>query len=82
MLRGFSSLGAPSLSLSDLRQLALDFSLDFLELRAVNTSADLPYLLARGELTYPSENTLPIRLVASDLRLLDTGPAETTEFLS
>ncbi len=80
MVRGFSSLGAPSLRLVELRRLARSFSLDFIELRAVDSSTDLPGLLAQGALADLATDALPVRLVASDLRLLEAGPAEIEAF--
>jgi sugar phosphate isomerase/epimerase len=81
MVRGFSSMGAPGLSLAGLRELARRFSLDFIELRTVCASTDLPGLLERGALGEAEGDDVPVRLVASDLRLLEAGPGEVEAFL-
>lgn len=74
-------MGAPSMGLAELRQLAREFSLDFLELRTVEGTTDLPQLLVQGSLEAPHGTTPPIRLVASNLRLLNAGAADVENFL-
>ncbi len=71
-------MGAPQLGLAELSRLGRAFSLDFLELRTVAGSTDLPGLFARG---IPHDDRLPVRVVASDLRLLDCDESQIENFL-
>ena len=76
---GFSSLGAPNLDMHELDALAREFDLDFLELRAVKGSIDLPHYFSE----HPAELAVaktPVRVVATNLRLTEAKEADLVAF--
>jgi len=80
MTWGFSSLGAPDLSLEELSGLARQFELDFLELRAVRGTIALPDYFRDhpGELAVQS---VPIRVLSTDLRLIEANDSDIAAFM-
>jgi len=77
---GFSSLGAPELSLQELSALRRQFDLDFLELRAVRGTIVLPdYFRAHPEDSFvqPGE----VRVLSTDLRLIDATEEDMAAFM-
>jgi sugar phosphate isomerase/epimerase len=66
---GFSSLGAPELSLRELADLTKKFGLDFLELRAVRGTIALPdYFHDNPD---DAAASCPVRVLSTDLRLAE-----------
>ncbi len=74
---GFSSMGQPELSFKAFELLAKEFAMDFLELRSLEGSLDLPGYFSSCGPTVPS---VPVRLLASSLQLAKASPADMEEF--
>lgn len=75
---GFSSMGQPELSFEAFEVLAKEFHMDFLELRSLAGSLDLPSCFQNMGHAKPS---IPVRLLASSLQLAMATPADVEEFL-
>jgi sugar phosphate isomerase/epimerase len=80
MQRGFSSLGAPYLDMRELSGLAREFGLDFLELRAVKRTIALPDYF-RDHPQELSEKSTPVRVLSTDLRLIDATDENVAAFM-
>jgi sugar phosphate isomerase/epimerase len=79
---GYSSMGYPDASLADLQRVALEFGLDFVELRALNGSTDLlAYFEAHPIVEDSVPVAPPVRLVAANLRLTEASDQDITDFL-
>ena len=78
---GFSSLGAPDLSLREFCELAHKYKLDFLELRAVRRTIALPDYFRdhAGELAVPP--AVEIRVLSTDLRLTEAMDADIDAYM-
>ena len=77
MLLGYSSLGQPELSIKQCEALAEEFALDFLELRVLEGSLDLPaYFKSRGA----EMSVVPVRVLGSSLRLTEASLADLDDF--
>jgi len=77
---GFSSLGAPELSLKELSDLVRKFKLDFLEVRAVSSTVKLPdYFRDHPELLNTA--TVPIRVGGTGLSLAGAEDKDFEEFI-
>jgi len=77
---GYSTLGAPALSLKELSELAHKFKLDFLEVRAVNGTVRLPdYFRDHRELLKTA--TIAIHVVGTGLSLAGAEDKDIDEFL-
>jgi len=77
---GFSSLGAPDLSLEELSELARQFGMDFLELRAVRGTIALPDYFHK----HPHELEIApgeIRVLSTDLRLIESADEDIIAFM-
>jgi len=77
MMLGYSTMGASELSLEQCGALAAEFGLDFLELRALEGSTDLPRLF--NERT-PKPSQTPLRILGSSLRLTEAASADAEAF--
>lgn len=77
---GFSSMGAPELTLAGTLALADSFGMDFVELRALENSLDLPAVLAGRKADVPPARA-SVLLVASSLRLCHAEEADVADFL-
>jgi len=77
IMLGFSSMGQPELSFSEFEALAREFDMDFIELRSLEGSLDLPGCFKRRGKALPS---VPVRLLASSLQLAKVTPADLEEF--
>jgi len=77
MIFGFSSMGQPELSLEQCADLAKKFALDFLELRVLENTLDLPAYFQSKEI--PSVS-VPVRILGSSLRLADAQESDLAEF--
>ena len=78
MILGFSTLGQPELSFAQCDQLAIDFDLDFIELRVLEGTLDLPeYFQSRRT----EDNKVPVRVLGTSLQLLNCAPPDIEEFL-
>ena len=79
---GFSSMGAPELTLSETLALAAEFGLDFVELRSLEKSLDLPAVLAAYDpQPAPASFPVPVVLVASSLQLIEATEDDIAAFL-
>jgi sugar phosphate isomerase/epimerase len=77
---GFSSLGAPELSLKELSDVARQFKLDFLEVRAVGGTVKLPdYFRDHPELLNTA--TIKIHVVGTGLSLAGAEDKDFDEFI-
>ncbi|MCE0497625.1 MAG: sugar phosphate isomerase/epimerase [Methylacidiphilales bacterium] len=79
MQYGFSSIGYPEASLSEMASLALEFGLDFIELRALGGTIDLPGYFAAVDATPPVGPG--VRLVATSLHLTEATGEDIDTFL-
>jgi len=77
MMLGYSTMGAPELSLDQCGALAAEFGLDFLELRALEGSIDLPRLFKERA---PIPTQIPLRILGSSLRLTEASSADAKAF--
>jgi len=77
MQLGFSSMGQPELSLEECENLAIECGADFLELRVLEGSLDLPAYFQSRE---TKNSRVPVRLLASSLRLAEASEADFTDF--
>ena len=78
---GFSSIGLPDATLTEMVSLAAEFNLDFVELRALEGTLDLPkYFSTRPPAQDPASLRSPVRLVATDLHLLDATEGNIDDF--
>lgn len=78
-LCGFSSLGDPCRTLPELFGLAREFGMQFVELRAVEGTTALPDYFT-PEKVNEALRGVPIRLIASDLRLLEAKGEDIAAF--
>ena len=76
---GLSSMGAPESTLARIVALAAASDLDFVELRGLEGTLDLPALLAAAP-PGPLPRRPEIRLLGSSLRLIEAGEPEIAEF--
>jgi sugar phosphate isomerase/epimerase len=75
-------MGVPEATLDELFALSAEYNMDFVELRALEGSIDLPGYFATKPFTKsPSASRPPVRLVATNLKLIDATQAEIDEFL-
>jgi sugar phosphate isomerase/epimerase len=79
ILWGFSSLGAPQLDLRGLDALAREHGLDFLELRAVGGSIELPDYFRDHPAELRAAST-PVRVLATNLRLTEAKDQDIAAF--
>jgi sugar phosphate isomerase/epimerase len=79
MMYGFSSIGCPEFSLTETALLAEKFELDFVELRALGGTIDLPAYFAGAEIEVPKSTK--IQLVATNLHLMTATDKEIDNFL-
>ena len=78
MILGYSTLGQPELSFDQCDNLAREFGLDFLELRVLENTMDLPaYFQARNVEAF----AMPVRVLDSSLRLTEVTPEKLDEFI-
>lgn len=77
-LLGFSTLGNPTASLRGGCELARRFGLEFIELRALHGTTDLPSVFDSQE--FESCQDISVRLMASSLRLRDYGQQDLEAF--
>lgn len=70
-------MGQPELSFEAFEALAAEFRMDFLELRSLEGSLDLPGYFQRRGTAAP---VIPVRLLASSLQLATAAPADIEEF--
>ena len=78
---GFSSIGLPDATLDELVSLAGEFDLDFVELRALGGTVDLPeYFSAYPPPLDPASLRPPVRLVATNLHLIEATNETVAEF--
>jgi sugar phosphate isomerase/epimerase len=79
---GFSSIGYADASLAEMSALGTEFGLDFIELRALGGSTDLPAYFTSGESGKEIRPTQPrVRLVATDLHLMNATGETIDTFL-
>ncbi len=81
MIFGFSSMGEPEADWSTLETLALRFGLDFVEVRSLAGTIDLPSLFRKQGDPRPAASPCPVRLVGSSLQLAEAGEADIASFL-
>ncbi|MBN8711812.1 MAG: hypothetical protein BGO12_03300 [Verrucomicrobia bacterium 61-8] len=74
---GFSTLGAPQYSLAQCNELAVSHGLDFLEVRTLGGSLDMPAYFAENPVP---AGALPIRVLGSSLFLTTAGDADVEAF--
>ncbi len=75
-------MGSPNASLQELCFLASEFDMDFIELRGIAGTLDLPdYLAANPILNGAAGIRPPVRLVATDLRLIEADSGDIDRFL-
>lgn len=74
---GFSTLGAPQYSLAQCNDLAVTCGLDFLEVRSLGGSLDMPAYFAENPVPAGS---LPIHVLGSSLFLTTAGDADVEAF--
>jgi sugar phosphate isomerase/epimerase len=81
---GFSTIGCPEISFSDLGSLVREFDLDFTELRALGGMIDLPGYFAERPLPASDSPMGPfaprVRLVAANLRLCEATDEDIEQF--
>lgn len=77
MKLGYSSIGAPENSLAECERLALDFDLDFVELRALERTLDLPWYFQERAI---HSTELPVRVLGSSLFLIDAKEEDLVTF--
>lgn len=75
---GLSSMGCPEATLEDILQLAESFCLDYVELRSLGGSTDLPAYLRNTPA--PGPDRPQVRLLATPLCLLKATPEAVEEF--
>lgn len=82
MQYGFSSIGHPNASLVEMASLAAEFGLDFIELRALGGSIDLSaYFTANYPVEYIPSIRPRVRLIATNLQLIDAAESSINDFL-
>lgn len=74
---GYSTLGAPQYSLAQCNELAVSHGLDFLEVRTLGGSLDMPAYFAENPVPV---GALPIRVLGSSLFLTTAGDADVEAF--
>jgi sugar phosphate isomerase/epimerase len=79
MRYGFSSIGCPDASLQEMEDLAAAFELDFVELRALGGTIDLPAYFAKFQPEKPK--VVEVRLVATNLHLMTATDQDIEVFL-
>ena len=78
---GFSSIGLPDATLPEMLSLAGEFDLDFVELRALGGTVDLPeYFAVHPPPECPASMRPSVRLVATNLHLIEATDATLAEF--
>ena len=77
MRLGYSTLGQPELSLEQCEDLAMEYGLGFLELRALNGNLDLP---AHFQSLETKPERVPVRVLGSSLRLTEAETSEVCDF--
>jgi sugar phosphate isomerase/epimerase len=79
---GFSTIGCPAATLAEAVDLAREFNLDFVELRALEGTVDLPKYFADHPLRKEDANLRPpVRIVATNLHLISATDQEVDHFL-
>lgn len=75
-------MGFPEASLDELLHLGVEFNMDFIEVRALEGSIDLPaHFAAKPFFKNPAALRPPVRLVATNLRLTEATPESVENFL-
>ncbi len=75
---GFSSMGCPEATLEEVLSLAEAFRLQYVELRSLGDTIDLPTYL--GDATAPAQGRPKVRLLATPLCIFKTSPEAVLEF--
>jgi len=79
---GFTSMGWPEASLAELASLAREFNLDFIEVRALQGTIELPDYFASNPLEEnPPSIHPPVRMVATNLGLAEATDEDIAHFL-
>ena len=79
---GLSSIGTPNASMPELLSIALNGSLDFVEIRGLGGTLDLPAYFAASPIPDRSNSLLPpVRLLATNLKLIEATEKEIQDFL-
>lgn len=78
---GFSSMGCPDLSFSEMISIAREFQMDFVELRALGGSLNLPEYFRDNYFTIKCLDIPPVMVMATDLRLCQATESDIKYFL-
>lgn len=78
MTLGYSSMGQPELSFEQCCHLADEFGLDFIELRVLEDSLNLPEYFQSREV---SQTRIPVQVLGSSLQLIGASRADMDDFI-
>jgi sugar phosphate isomerase/epimerase len=81
MQLGFSTMGDPALTYADASRLASEFNLQYIDLRVLEGSLDLPGYF-RTQSNIELETGVPVRIVCTSFHLEDTSAASLEECLA